>query len=1095
MICQHCQTENPSSNKFCGQCGSNLPLLCPSCEAENPPGGKFCGQCGTSLSEQPPEAPPAPSEHPTPESEAERRQLTVMFCDLADSTALSEQLDPEDLGQVIGDYQKACAKEIEIYGGYIARYMGDGILVYFGYPVAHEDDPERAVRSSLAIIDAIKELSRRQGAEIELQVRLGIATGLVVAGDIIGEGAAEEHAVLGVTPNLAARLQGIAAPGSVVISDRTHKLTGGFFDYEDLGRHQLKGIKEPEQAWMVQGESGISNRFEASSESGLSDLVGREEEVALLVNRWSEATEGDGQVAMMSGEAGVGKSRIAKEFRDRIKSDHPAVIMLSCSPFHSNTAFYPLTNCLQSVLGITSTDPIETQTEKMEEFLDKLDLDVQEIAPLIAPITLSAGENPYPEPMGTPDQRKSMIFEALFKMMKAQSERSPVLMIAEDAHWIDPSTDEFLGLLIDQLRHFRLLLLVAARPEFAPGWAVHPHVTTLNLNRMSRTDCQRLIATVTGGKPLPEEIQRQIVAKTDGIPLFVEELTKTVLESELVSEKKSGYVLTGPLTAFAIPESLQDSLMARLDRLAPVKEIAQLAAVIGRSFSEKLLASVSHIDSAALKIALNELVEAELIFQSGMEPNIKFEFKHALVQDAAYESLLKSSRQRYHREIATSIEENFETETESEPEIVAHHFSEAGMAERAVPYWRKAGAMATRRWASAEAIGHLLKGLEVLTYWDDGEDKALAELSLLADLIASLRILDRYDDALGYLDRAQVIADKYDNAQAKALIHYQRGNIYFPLGNIDGCLEQHELSRQNAQKANSPQQEAQALSGLGDAYYMRGHMKTAHDHFSECVRVSNQHDLLSIASANLPMRGHTQLYLNRLEEGLKDSLDAADMAVSAKNMRAELIARGSSAGKILYDMGNLEAAKEQLEAAIAIAKKIGARRFEPINQDVLAKILTLEGKHEDARKMAEEAIATSRETGLKFAGPMTLGALAVVTDDPETRKNALIEGEEILQLGCVSHNYLWFYRDAIDACLGDEDWAGVEKYAAAAETYTKEEPLPWMDLLIRRGRALAAWGQSNHDPALQEELEDIRDAAKSVQFNAIVPLIDEALAT
>ncbi len=1097
MKCQNCQHDNMEGNKFCGQCGAKLPLLCPSCHSENPSDNKFCGQCGGDLSGSIQSASPETLEQ-TPEqtpqeNEAERRQLTVMFCDLADSTALSEKLDPEDLRKVIGDYQNACAKEIETYGGYIARYMGDGILIYFGYPSAHEDDPERGVRTGLAIIDSIKALSLVQEFDIELQVRVGIATGLVVAGDIVGEGASEEHAVLGVTPNLAARLQGVADPNCLVISDRTHRLTGGFFDYLDIGRHQLKGIKEPEQAWQVLGESEISSRFEATAEDGVSALVGREEEVALLVNRWSRAMAKEEQVAIIYGEAGVGKSRIAEEFRERIKGDEPSVILLSCSPFHGNSAFYPLTNCLRRVLGILPSDTVDTQVEKLENFLKNLDLNESEIAPMIAPIILNAGENPYPQPLGSPEERKTKIFEALFEMMNAQSERTPVLMIAEDAHWIDPSTEEFLGLLIDQLRQCRLFLLVAARPEFEPGWYAHPHVTTLNLNKMSRTDSMLLIEKVAGGKLLPDEIQQQIIDKTDGIPLFVEELTKTVLESELLAEEKDRYVLTGSLTALAIPESLQDSLMARLDRLAPVKEVAQLASVIGRSFSERLLSSVSNLDSAVLKTALNELVGAELIMQSGMAPNVSFEFKHALVQDAAYESLLKTTRQRFHKSVAESLEKNFPDETETEPEVVAHHYSEASLAEHAVPYWRKAGKMATQRWANAEAIGHLLEGLDVLEQWEESEGRANEELPLLAELIASLRILDRYDEALNYLDRAQAIAEKFDNPEAMALIHYQRGNIFFPLGNIDGCLEQHELSRQNAQRANSPEKEAQALSGLGDAYYMRGRMKTAFGHFSECVSLSEQHGLLSIEAANLPMRGHTQLYLNRLEEGLKDSLDAAEMANKAGNLRAELIARGSCAGKFLYDMGQNDAAKEQLELALSIAKKIGARRFEPVNQDVLSKILALEGNRGQAMDMIEEALETSRDTGIKFAGPMTLGALAVVTDDPKSREQALAEADEILKQQCVSHNYLWFYRDAIDACLNAGDWAGVIKYAQAAEDYTEEERLPWMDLLIRRGRALAKWGQNGHDAEVANELEEIRQTATSVQFNAIVPMINVAL--
>ncbi len=553
--CPACQAGNPPENKFCGQCGGRLPGCCLACGAANPADHIFCGQCGVRLGDAAPPTVAAPIET-VAESEAERRQLTVMFCDLADSTALSERFDPEDLREVISQYQDVCGGQIEAFGGYIARYMGDGILVYFGYPQAHEDDPERAVRAGLRIIAGVAELEPQPG--LRLHVRIGIATGLVVAGDIIGQGASEEHAVLGVTPNLAARLQSLAEADSVVISDATRRITGGFFDYRDLGHHQLKGISEPEQAWHVLGESAAVSRFEASAGSGLSPLVGRQEEVGLVFNRWRQSQEGEGQMVVFSGEAGVGKSRIVEEFRSQLEDNTYGLIALSCSPFHTNSALYPVINCLIRVMEFRRDDPIATRADKLDAFIETLELPLTDIAPYLAPVLLETDLDRYAVPQGSPEEHRKKVSEALLALMLAQSRLLPMIMIVEDAQWLDPSSEEFLGLLIERLRSWRIFLLVTARPEFQPRWGSHPHLTTLTLNRLSRSDSSALVQNVTGGRDLPEAVLEQIVTKTDGIPLFVEELTKTVLETGLVEERDGRYQLVGPLNELAIPASLQD---------------------------------------------------------------------------------------------------------------------------------------------------------------------------------------------------------------------------------------------------------------------------------------------------------------------------------------------------------------------------------------------------------------------------------------------------------------------------------------------------------------------------------------------------------
>ena len=1089
MNCPSCGHDNPAGNKFCGECGAGLPPVCASCQAEIQPDSKFCGQCGSPVSATP-DAPPQPSE--SPESEAERRQLTVMFCDLANSTALSEKLDPEELRDLIAQYQSLCAGAIESFEGYIARYMGDGILVYFGYPQAHEDDAERAVRAGLSIIGELANLTAELAAAI--QVRIGIATGLVVAGDIIGEGASEEHAVLGVTPNLAARLQGLAEPNSLVISDATKRLIEGFFECVDLGPQYLKGISEAERAWRISGESDAASRFEALSGQNLSPVVGRDEEISLIQNRWHQATGGEGQVVMIFGEAGVGKSRILQEFSSRIAGQIEGATLLSCSPFYTNTAFHPLINCLERVVGIVRGETSAEKYEKLSAFIEASGLQAAEMAPPLARLLGIAPSEDTGSPDISPEELRKKVIESILAILEARSAKEPLLWIVEDAHWLDPSTAAFLEMVVERCQPFKLLLIIAARPEFNPGWAQHPHVTSITLNRLGRHNAAELVLEVTGGKALPAEILEQIIEKTDGVPLFVEELTKTILESGFLKPVDGHFELTGPLPQMAIPSSLQDSLMARLDRLAPVKEIAQTAAVIGRRFGFDLLSTISRLSTADLENALVKLIEAQLIYRIGMPPNAEYEFKHALLQDAAYESLLRSTRQRHHQEIAQSIEANFPQRAAEEPELLAHHFTEAGLAEKAVPYWREAGNRAVTNWANAEAAGHLTKGLEAVAGIDDDTARAEHEIPMLIDLVSAYRILDRYDDALQSLDAVQALADRYNRLEDLSLIHFMRGNIYFPLGNIDGCLEEHGLARETAKAAGSVEREVRALGGLGDAHYMRGHMITANRHFDECVTLSQSNGLDAIAASNLPMRGHTQLYMLQLESGLQDTLDAAELAQKDGNRRAEMIARGSCAGKILFDMGRYDEANEQCTQAIALARQLGNLRFEPINQVIMCKVLRIQGRYEEAEAMAKEAEVISLKTGPRYTGPMTMGALAVVATESVTRTKALADGIEMLKDDCVGHNYLWFYRDAINASLMENQWNKALEFADAAEQYTTTEPLPWMTLLIERGRLLAELGINGTSAELMEKLGALRDSALQKEFRSPLPMIERALA-
>ncbi|MFQ5937155.1 MAG: AAA family ATPase, partial [Acidiferrobacterales bacterium] len=703
------------------------------CGFANYPDAKFCGGCGRKLVAI--DSPAAIFEERPPGREPERRQLTVMFCDLVGSTALAEALDPEELHGLLARYQDSCADVIQRYEGHIARYVGDGLLVYFGYPQAHEDDAQRGVHAALGIVDTIQELNTKiANPDVNLAVRIGITTGLVVAGDIGSGERVEEKAIVGEAPNLAARLQALAEPNTVVIGANTQRLVGGLFECDDLGSQNLKGISRPMAAYRVRAETSAPSSFEAKAARGLTPLVGREEEIGLLLERWREAEEGEGQVALLSGEAGIGKSRIVRDFRQRLEDEPHNRILYYCSPYHQNSAFYPTIDQLERGLRFEKDDSSADRLDKLDAVLGRLDLPVEVHASPLATLLSLPVNGRYPALELSPAQLKKRTFQALVAIIESMASQQPVLMVVEDIHWIDPSTQEFISLLMEQLQTRRFLLVVTCRPEFESPWSGYAHVTSLTLNRLSRKASAAMIRRVTGGKALPDEVLDQIVAKTDGVPLFVEELTKTVLESDLVKDAGDQYVLSGPLPSLAIPASLQDSLMARLDRLASVKEVAQLAATVGRTFSHELLVAISPLNDKELQDALTQLVQAELIYRRGLPPDARYEFKHALVQDAAYQSLLKSTRQQYHQRIAQTLEKRFPQTGETEPELLAHHYTEAGLAERAISYWQRAGQQASERSAYVEALAHLRKGLELIKNLPDTPEHAKQELALYITL-------------------------------------------------------------------------------------------------------------------------------------------------------------------------------------------------------------------------------------------------------------------------------------------------------------------------------------------------------------------------
>ena len=675
-------------------------------------------------------AEPQPPSSSAPD--AERRQLTVMFCDLQGSTALSQQLDPEELRDVIRGYQEVCAGAVARFEGPIAKYLGYGLLVYFGYPQAHEDDPQRAVRAGLAILQDMGPLNARlkSDKDLELTVRIGIHTGLVVAGEMGGGDTLEELAIVGETPNIAARIEGTAEPDGIAISDVTASLVQGFFLCESMGPHDLKGISEPVELFRVLEESGAQTRFDVAVSTHLTPLVGREQEVGLLLDRWEQVEEGLGQVVLVSGEAGIGKSRLLQGLIDGLAGRPHVFQQHRCSPYHQNSALFPVIESYERWLGFQREDSQEERIQAIETALEERSLLTPEALSLWAGMLSVPLDESHPPLDLSPQRQRQKTMELMTQLKVATANEQPVLAVFEDLHWADPTTLEFLGLLVEQVATSKVMAILTFRPEFTPPWGSRSHVTQINLNRLPQRLATDLIARVTGGKELPEEVIDQIASKSDEVPLFVEELTQMVIESGLLREMDGRYELTGPLTDLAIPSTLQDSLTARLDRLGEVKEVVQLASVLGREFIYQLIQAVSQQDDAPLSDHLRQLVAGEFLYQQGVLPEASYIFKHALIQDAAYNSLLISRRQQYHQLVAQVYEESFPETVESQPELLAHHYTEAGLNQQAVPYWQQAGQIAVRRSANVEAVNHFTKGLELLEALPDTQERDSQEAEL-----------------------------------------------------------------------------------------------------------------------------------------------------------------------------------------------------------------------------------------------------------------------------------------------------------------------------------------------------------------------------
>jgi class 3 adenylate cyclase/predicted ATPase/ABC-type transport system involved in cytochrome c biogenesis ATPase subunit len=844
-----------------------------------------------------------------PQDAAERRQLTVMFCDLVGSTALSVRFDPEELREEIRAYQNAVSAVVARYDGFVAKFMGDGVLAYFGYPRAHEDDAERAVRAGLEIAAAVTRLETR-GAE-RLAVRIGIATGLVVVGDLVGEGSAQEQAVVGETPNLAARLQALAEPGQIILAGATRRLIGDLFRLTDLGRQTAKGFAEPVEAFAVEGVAITESRFEAARRR-ITDLVGRVAESAILRDRLREAWAGAGQIVLLSGEAGIGKSRLGAQLGAEIANEPHTRLRYQCSPYHRDSVLHPFVVQLGRAARLAADDTPETQLDKLEAILAPAR--IAETAPLVASLlSIPTGER-YPPLALSAAQQRRLTLAALLDQLEALARQKPVLMLFEDVHWADATSLEVLDLTVERVRALPVLAIFTFRPEYEAPWTGLSHVTNIVLDRFAPAEVETLAEHVAG-RPLPPEVTAQIVAKTDGVPLFVEELTKTVLESGLLVAGPQGWRLDGPLPPFAIPATLQDSLAARLDRLAPVKEIAQIGAAIGREFSYPLLRAVAGRDEPALRAALGQLEEAELLFRSGMPPDARYTFKHALVQDTAYETLLRSRRQILHRQIADALRGEFAAVAAAEPELVAHHFTQAGLDEPAIEWWGKAGDQALRRSAFKEAAAHLGKAIELA-------DKLAATAPGAAPGSDRLRLQTSLGNALFWAKGYQAAETSEAFARARELASQpgdasERFAAYYGLyiGHYNRCepapmREMVELFLREATAETDCPEAVVAHRCFGNACFYFGDFAGAHEHLRKAIALYDpaRHADFANRFGNDPRLAEIQVaitlwVLGRIDEALRladRALADVESAAHAGTM-AQALNWAARLGLVRYD--------------------------------------------------------------------------------------------------------------------------------------------------------------------------------------------------
>ncbi len=1077
--CPNCRTANEPGLQFCTECGTPLSAICRLCGFANRPGARFCGSCGQPLAK-----PDGDTARP-PVTIGDRRQVAVLFADLCDFTRLSAELDAEDIHQLLGRFFETVDGVIEKLGGRIDKHIGDAVMGIFGAPVAHGNDVERALHAAVGIHLAIARLAEMVGRRLE--VHIGIASGEVVASGT-GSSRHQEYTVTGEAVNLAARLNDLAKPGETLVSEAIHRALGGKIDSEPLGEVAIPGLSDPVKVWRILGYS-VARR-------SLSPLAGRRNELrqfvaALEVCRDTSA----GQTIYLRGEAGIGKTRLAEEFISLAEAMgfacHKALVL----DFGVAEGEDAIRSLVRSLLAITA-DAGRAERERAAEsliregsFVQPAPVFLNDLLDLPQPTELRAVFDAMDA--STRNRERQAV---VTRIVGTAALRRPLLLVVEDIHWAEALTLQYLAQISRSLTDCPAVLLLTSRIEGDPldqAWRAMTNdspLLTLDLAPLRREEAMALAAGFTD---VIDRMAQQCIERAAGNPLFLEQLLRGAED----------------YAAGGVPASIQSLVLARMDQLSPTDRGAlQVAATLGQRFTLDSLRSI--LDEPGYE--LDGLIRAFLVRPTGSE----YLFAHALIRDAAYGSLLKATRRELHRRAATWF-------TGRDPTLTAEHLDRAedasapaaylaaAMAQAAVYRFERARELAYRglelsdKPADAFALSLLKAELlldmgavaDAITAYRDAAERAPDDIALCRarlGLAAAMRVSDQYKSALTELESAEPIASTQGLIRELSSIHHLRGNLYFPLGNIEGCLKEHEQALDYARQAGWKEGEARALGGLGDGYYLRGRMATAHDHFARCVALCQANGFGRIEVANRHMIGWSGLYLGPLAHAEREGVAAIEMASRVSHHRAEMIGR-LLAAFVRIETGQLSEVRGELDLANGLARRLGARNFEAMALVYSARLLAFEGHRTEAMAEAKKALEISRVAGIAFQGPMILGTIARLAENPAIYRNALAEAEALLAAGAVGHNYFWFYRDAIDVGLAYEDWALAERCATALEVYTASEPIVWADLIIARGRALAALGRGRSDRDLAMEIARLQGEATRLGWQQAIPALDRAV--
>ena len=981
MQCGKCSFDNPAGMRFCGRCGTPVALPCEACGFDNPPDFSFCGRCGNAL---PGGDPTAINLRVQAEATSERRQLTVLFCDLVGSTALAERLDPEELHEVVSLYQSSCNEVVERYGGYVAQYLGDGLMIYFGFPKAHEDDPHRAVHTGLGILDALANVNRELADKgVALSVRLGIHTGSVVTGEI-GAGQRKEHLALGTTPNIASRLQALAEPGMLVLSAVTHLLVEGYFACESLGMRDLKGLSKPIEAFRVVETSGAASRLEAAAGQGLTPAVGRSGEIDELGAAFERVQTNGTELVLVTGEAGIGKSRLIELFQSRLEEQPHIWLTGRCSPYFINTALHPLTDLLVRTLGIERDDSVETKLEKLRRQIEPLELTEPQTLPLLAPLLDIPLAHEELEVTLSPIERKELTHQTLVQIITQIAMRRPTVLVVEDLHWIDPSSLELLGRLLSEASAAPLLVVLTSRPSFEPPWRRGPRFSRVDVERLGDAEVEDMVLGLTDGRPLPTEVLEQIVSRTDGVPLFVEELTRIVLDSDSIQEVDGRFELDGALGELAIPATLRDSLTARLDRLGSAREIAQLGATLGRDFSFEVLEAVAEQASEKLITELHRLVDAGLLFQDGAGSRATYSFKHALIQEAAYRSLLRRRRQEVHSRVALVLEERFYDLVEPKPELLAHHYTEARMHEPAVAAWESAGRKAADRAAHREAVSHFRRGLALIDSLPTGTERDTQELALqvaLGPVLMAVKGFFSREVEAAY-GRARHLAQAAGDSADLYPVVWGLVRYYGAVGRASTARDLSEQLVRLAQQSGKLDHQVEAHRMLGGNLFSLGEAEAAHEQLETALDIFREQGearsqtfvFLQPSVFLLFFSGYVLWHLGRPDEAVERVSQAVELA-EALNQPLHAAVAHTAAALVHFMRREPEPALEHADAVENLCQEHGFPDWREMAGAVSGWAMTVLGDGQGLATL-EAAISARRKTDSKSGFSYLIAAYA-----------------------------------------------------------------------------------------------------------------------